>query len=135
LFEPSDGADVRAVRVMLDRALARGAVAPLLRKWARRSPATLGQWGWEVNAPIDKCPASTVAGLGKAQGHMNSPSSIGEPLPDELSNSRFRSTSTIALGSALPGAAPAFILTGSFALCALVAVLVAACVGIAAHMI
>lgn len=66
---------------------------------------------------------------------MNSPSSIREPHPDEVSTSRFRSTSTIALGSALPGGAPALMLTGSFALCALVAVLVAACVGIAAQMI
>ncbi|WP_092808312.1 hypothetical protein [Rhodococcus globerulus] len=66
---------------------------------------------------------------------MNSPSTTREPRPDDLRTSRFRSTSTIALGSALPGAAPALILTGSFALCALVAVLVAACVGIAAHMI
>lgn len=36
LFEPPDGTDVQTVRVMLDRALARGEVASLLRKRARR---------------------------------------------------------------------------------------------------
>lgn len=66
---------------------------------------------------------------------MKSPSSAREPHPDKPPTSQFRSTSAIALGSALPGAAPALVLTGSIALCALVAVLVAACVGVAAHMI
>ncbi|NMM90979.1 diacylglycerol O-acyltransferase [Rhodococcus sp. SRB_17] len=53
LFEPPDGADAQAVRAMLDTALARGTVAPLLRKRARRSVTTLGQWGWDTDADVD----------------------------------------------------------------------------------
>ncbi|MFC7446511.1 hypothetical protein [Rhodococcus daqingensis] len=48
---------------------------------------------------------------------------------------RFRTTSAIALGSGVPASAPALILTGSIALCALIAVLTVACVGLAALMI
>jgi hypothetical protein len=55
--------------------------------------------------------------------------------PTEPQNSRFRSTSFIALGSAVPASAPALALTGSIALCALVAVLVVACIGLAALVI
>lgn len=53
LFEPPEGADAHAVRVMLDAALARGEVAPLLRKRARRSVTTFGQWGWEAGVDVD----------------------------------------------------------------------------------
>ncbi|OYD61372.1 WS/DGAT/MGAT family O-acyltransferase [Rhodococcus sp. OK302] len=53
LFEPPDGADAQTMRAMLDAALARGTVAPLLRKRARRSVTTLGQWGWEEGTPVD----------------------------------------------------------------------------------
>ncbi|MDV6271383.1 WS/DGAT/MGAT family O-acyltransferase [Rhodococcus globerulus] len=53
LFEPPDGGDAQAVRAILDAALARGTVAPLLRRRARRSMTTLGQWGWDTDAPID----------------------------------------------------------------------------------
>ncbi|OYD61486.1 WS/DGAT/MGAT family acyltransferase [Rhodococcus sp. OK302] len=53
LFEPPDGADAQAMRSMFGAALARDAVAPLLRKRARRSATTLGQWGWETDPDID----------------------------------------------------------------------------------
>lgn len=124
LFEPPDGADAATVLAMLDAALTRGDVAPGMTFLHLEHPAHY------VTAQ-----RSTVVCSGKAKGHMNSASTAREERPDELRTSRFRSTSTIALGSALPGAAPALVLTGSFALCALVAVLVSACVGIAAHMI
>ncbi|OMQ24343.1 MULTISPECIES: hypothetical protein [Rhodococcus] len=52
-----------------------------------------------------------------------------------LQPSRLRSTSVIALGSAMPASAPTLALTGSFALCALVAILVVACVAVAAFLI
>ncbi|SDD43643.1 acyltransferase, WS/DGAT/MGAT [Rhodococcus tukisamuensis] len=53
LFAPPGGADPRHVRAMLDSALARGAVAPLLRKRAARSLTTLGQWGWDTDTDVD----------------------------------------------------------------------------------
>ncbi|WP_345343701.1 wax ester/triacylglycerol synthase family O-acyltransferase [Rhodococcus olei] len=53
LFEPPDGGEARDVRAMLDTALTRGVVAPLLRKRARRSVSTLGQWGWESDVEVD----------------------------------------------------------------------------------
>ncbi|NMM89771.1 hypothetical protein B2J88_36465 [Rhodococcus sp. SRB_17] len=64
---------------------------------------------------------------------------MDNPAPDrnptEPYTSRFRSTSAIALGSAATASAPALAVTGSLALCALVAALVVACVGVAALMI
>lgn len=63
------------------------------------------------------------------------PRLIVDSTPTEPENSRFRSTSFIALGSAVPASAPALALTGSIALCALVAVLVVACIGLAALVI
>ncbi|MFC4602250.1 WS/DGAT/MGAT family O-acyltransferase [Rhodococcus kronopolitis] len=53
LFVPPEGADPRAMAAMLDAALVRGAVAPLLRKRAARSLTTLGQWGWESDTEVD----------------------------------------------------------------------------------
>ncbi|WP_345342758.1 wax ester/triacylglycerol synthase family O-acyltransferase [Rhodococcus olei] len=53
VFEPPDGADARDVRALLDAALARGEVAPLLRKRAARSVTSLGQWGWEHETDVD----------------------------------------------------------------------------------
>lgn len=53
----------------------------------------------------------------------------------EPSDSRFRSHTAIALGSGVPAGAPMLVLTGSLALCALIAVLTVACVGLAALMI
>lgn len=64
---------------------------------------------------------------------------MGEPTLGTCSRkrqtSKFRSTSLIAFVSAMPASAPALVLTGSFALCALVATVVVACVGLAALMI
>ncbi|MGW6376515.1 WS/DGAT/MGAT family O-acyltransferase [Rhodococcus sp. NPDC055112] len=53
LFTPPEGAGARDVRAMLDAAFARGEVSPLLRKRARRSVTSLGQWGWETDTDID----------------------------------------------------------------------------------
>lgn len=53
----------------------------------------------------------------------------------ELSESRFRSHTAIALGSGVPAGAPVLALTGSLALGALVAVLAVVCVGVAALVI
>lgn len=53
----------------------------------------------------------------------------------ELSESRFRSHTAIALGSGVPAGAPVLALTGSLALGALVAVLAVVCVGVAALII
>ncbi|MFC7448726.1 WS/DGAT/MGAT family O-acyltransferase [Rhodococcus daqingensis] len=53
LFTPPEGADARDVRAMLDSAFARADVSPLLRKRARRSVTSLGQWGWETDTDID----------------------------------------------------------------------------------
>lgn len=53
----------------------------------------------------------------------------------EPSDSRFRSNTVIALGSGVPAGAPMLVLTGSLALCALIAVLTVLCVGLAALMI
>ncbi|TQC46669.1 wax ester/triacylglycerol synthase family O-acyltransferase [Rhodococcus sp. WS4] len=53
LFTPPEGMSVTQVRGMFDGALARGAVAPLLRQRARRAVTTLGQWGWETLEPAD----------------------------------------------------------------------------------
>ncbi|MFD6893233.1 hypothetical protein ACFWB0_01620 [Rhodococcus sp. NPDC060086] len=55
--------------------------------------------------------------------------------PAEPSASRFRSHAGLVLGSGVPASAPALMLTGSLALCALVAVLTVVCVGLAALMI
>ncbi|TJZ77898.1 wax ester/triacylglycerol synthase family O-acyltransferase [Rhodococcus oryzae] len=53
LFAPPDGGDARDVRALLDSSLGRGDVAPLLRKRARRSVTSLGQWGWESDVEVD----------------------------------------------------------------------------------
>ena len=53
LFIPPDGSSARDFLSMLDEALARGEVAPLLRKRARRSVTSLGQWGWETGVEVD----------------------------------------------------------------------------------
>lgn len=66
---------------------------------------------------------------------------MNHPEPDQdrgstpAQTSRFRSTSCIALGSAVPASAPTLALTGSIALCALVATLVVACIALAAVLI
>ncbi|NRI69844.1 hypothetical protein FEZ60_30470 [Rhodococcus sp. MS16] len=65
---------------------------------------------------------------------------MNHPEPDRDRGStpaqtRFRSTSCIALGSAVPASAPTLALTGSIALCALVATLVVACIALAAVLI
>lgn len=53
LFAPPDGARPQDVRAMLDEAIDRGEVVPLLRKRARRSVTSLGQWGWEPGVEVD----------------------------------------------------------------------------------
>ena len=53
LFEPPEGGDASDIRDMLDTALARDWVAPQLRRRARRSLGTLGQWGWETVTDVD----------------------------------------------------------------------------------
>ncbi|MEE2060679.1 hypothetical protein [Rhodococcus artemisiae] len=53
----------------------------------------------------------------------------------KASDSRLRSHTAIALGSGVPAGAPMLVLTGSLALCALIAVLTVLCVGLAAVMI
>lgn len=53
LFDPQEGGDAHEVRVMLDSALDGGKVAPLLRKRARRTLSSLGQWGWESDVEVD----------------------------------------------------------------------------------
>ena len=53
LFEPPSGADAIDVRSMFDAAMIDSEVAPLFRKRARRSIASLGQWGWEVDDQFD----------------------------------------------------------------------------------
>ncbi|ORL02340.1 diacylglycerol O-acyltransferase [Prescottella equi] len=53
LLQPPDGADARDVRGMLDVAMARGAVTPLLHKRPRRSPSSLGQWFWADDDQFD----------------------------------------------------------------------------------
>lgn len=53
LLQPPDGAEARDVRAMLDAAIARSDVTPLLRKRARRSASSLGQWSWEPDTQFD----------------------------------------------------------------------------------
>ncbi len=53
LLEPPEGGDAADIRAMLDDALARNWVSPLLRRRPRRSLATLWQWGWETDEEID----------------------------------------------------------------------------------
>lgn len=53
LFEPRDGTGPQEMRAMLDAALARGDAAPLLRRRATRSLASLGQWAWETDTDVD----------------------------------------------------------------------------------
>lgn len=53
LLQPPDGADARDVRAMLDAAIARQSVTPVLRKRARRTVSSLGQWSWETDARLD----------------------------------------------------------------------------------
>jgi diacylglycerol O-acyltransferase / wax synthase len=53
LFAPPEGADALDVRSMFDAAIAADEVAPLFQKRARRSIASLGQWGWEPDGAFD----------------------------------------------------------------------------------
>ncbi|MFC7446510.1 WS/DGAT/MGAT family O-acyltransferase [Rhodococcus daqingensis] len=53
LFTPQDGADAADVLATLEEALTHDSVAPLLRRQARRSLTSLGQWGWESDAEVD----------------------------------------------------------------------------------
>ena len=53
LFQPPEGADALDVRAMFDEAIAADEVSGLFRKRARRSAASLGQWGWEVDEEFD----------------------------------------------------------------------------------
>ncbi len=53
LFQPPDGATAQDVSALFDQALASTEVAPLFQKRARRSIASLGQWGWEVDEQFD----------------------------------------------------------------------------------
>ncbi|WP_137724203.1 WS/DGAT/MGAT family O-acyltransferase [Prescottella subtropica] len=53
LLDPPDGGRPADIREMLDDALARPQVAPLLRKRAVRSWSSLGQWAWTAETDID----------------------------------------------------------------------------------
>jgi len=53
LFVPPEGATAIDVRTMFDEAMLGSEVAPLFQKRARRSIASLGQWGWEVDQQFD----------------------------------------------------------------------------------
>jgi diacylglycerol O-acyltransferase len=53
LFDPPEDSAPQDIRAMLDAALARDTVAPLLRKRATRSITSLGQWGWETDTAVD----------------------------------------------------------------------------------
>lgn len=53
LLQPPDGADARSVRSMLDDSMSRREVTPLLRKRARRSASSLGQWFWDDDDQFD----------------------------------------------------------------------------------
>src|SRR5690242_17301601 len=57
LFTPPEGADFLDVRERFDAAVAEaaetGTVAPLFQKRARRSVASLYQWGWEPDRNFD----------------------------------------------------------------------------------
>jgi diacylglycerol O-acyltransferase / wax synthase len=53
LFEPREGTRARELREMFGAALTRDRVAPLLRRRATRSLATLGQWGWDSDTEVD----------------------------------------------------------------------------------
>ncbi|MEO6794598.1 MAG: wax ester/triacylglycerol synthase family O-acyltransferase [Mycobacterium sp.] len=53
LFTPPDGARASDVRQMFAAAIARGDVAGMWRKRARRSVLSLGQWGWDSSADVD----------------------------------------------------------------------------------
>lgn len=53
LFDPPEGAGPHELRAMLDAALTRTTVAPLLRRRATRSITTLGQWGWDTDTDVD----------------------------------------------------------------------------------
>ncbi|QKT13264.1 WS/DGAT/MGAT family O-acyltransferase [Rhodococcus sp. W8901] len=53
LLQPPDGAESHDVRAMLDAAVARNEVTPLLSQRARRSVSSLGQWSWETDTQFD----------------------------------------------------------------------------------
>lgn len=53
LFAPPEGMDALDVRRMFEAEVAKDEVAPLFQKRPRRSVATLGQWGWDVDRRFD----------------------------------------------------------------------------------
>ncbi|AII04141.1 MULTISPECIES: WS/DGAT/MGAT family O-acyltransferase [Rhodococcus] len=52
-FTPPDGTDTDEMGALFEAALDSDEVAPLLRRRARRSVTTLGQWGWETATDVD----------------------------------------------------------------------------------
>ena len=52
-FSPPEGARASDVRDMFAAAIARDTVADVWRKRARRSVASLGQWGWDTGGEVD----------------------------------------------------------------------------------
>ncbi|MBT2275344.1 wax ester/triacylglycerol synthase family O-acyltransferase, partial [Rhodococcus qingshengii] len=50
IFTPPEGASAADMRALLETALTRGHINAVFRKRARRSPTSLGQWGWETLA-------------------------------------------------------------------------------------
>lgn len=53
LFRPPEGAEAHDLTAMFEAAMTDAQVAPLFQKRARRSIATFGQWGWEVDEQFD----------------------------------------------------------------------------------
>ncbi|WP_235916731.1 WS/DGAT/MGAT family O-acyltransferase [Antrihabitans cavernicola] len=53
VFTPPKGADATYLRSMLENAVTRNSVARPLRKRARRSLTSLGQWGWDTELEVD----------------------------------------------------------------------------------
>jgi diacylglycerol O-acyltransferase / wax synthase len=53
LFEPPEGTQASDFMALFDASRDRGEVAPLLRKRARRSRTSLGQWGWDRDTEVD----------------------------------------------------------------------------------
>jgi WS/DGAT/MGAT family acyltransferase len=53
LFEPPGGTDALDLRRMYEATMGDAEIAPLFRKRAHRSLASLGQWSWEVDRAFD----------------------------------------------------------------------------------